>query len=492
MRAYVMVAALMLGIYTPTVLGQGVIVAAGGGSEGDIGDTTAWSYPLYKALVDNGDINGDAKISVAILSTGVEDGWLPSYFQWLGADSAFNVRVTTRSMANDPAVVDVVKSADVVFLKGGDQGVYYDEWNDSLLEDHIRYVVQTRSGAIGGTSAGAMSLSQYAFAGGTDLISLDVLTDAQTRNLDDTDGGSALHDDFLQLVAGCVIDTHYTTRARMGRLAGIMAKGISDGAPTTLVGIGIDERTGLLFKGKTAKVYGVGAVDFLQQTSATRVRRDPRKPLIYTNLREDRLIEGWTFDLTTRLPVFTSAPTGTKSVTYAGDGVPNSGSLTINGTEPDDDGKFEKKVTYAPLAYTLEDGTYTTFVRNSVGAVDAQDSDRRGAAHEALFRGLYDVPSFTGFLVADSGRLYRGGSTPDILEFQWNTKSQYRRAATIVIDGKTITHKGLSPYTSNVDNGSGDLNAAALIGATVHIAADSGRGGGPSYDTRRHQMVGGP
>lgn len=471
----------------------GMIVVAGGGSEGDVGDTTSWSYKLYRKLVLNGDVNGDGKIKVAILSTGVETTWLPDYFKWLGATEAVNVKVTTKADANNSAVVDTVATADVVFLKGGDQGAYYDAWNGTLLETHIRTVVDTRNGAIGGTSAGAMSQSQYAFAGGKDLVSLDVLTDAKTAYLDDTDGGSGIHNDFLGFIPNTLIDTHYTSRGRLGRLAGLLGKAVQDYAVPSLLAIGLEERTGLAISGTTAEVIGVGSVDLMQQTTTTVLRRDSRRPLYYTNLRVDRLTEGWTFDVAKRTVNTSRLPAGAVAVTYAGDSEANSGSLTIAGTQATDEDRFERTVDYAPFPYKTAVGTYTTFVRSSVGLVDAQDTDFRGAIHEALFRALYDYPSFTGFLVADSGQLTRATSTPDRIQFGRNTRTTYAEAASIVVDGKTLTHKSLSPYVSNLDTGSQTLKAAGLINLRVHILAETRSSSrGATYDTRSHSVVGGP
>lgn len=471
----------------------GVIVAAGGGSEGNQGDTTAWSYKLYKKLVDNGDVNGDGKIKVAILSTDIQDSWLPNYFLWLGATEAFNVRVANKSDANNATVVDPVKTADVIFLKGGDQGLYYDYWNGTTLEGYIRTVVETNNGAIGGTSAGAMSLAQYAFAGGKDLISLDVLQDAKTPYLDDTNGGSGIHNDFLGFLPGVFIDTHYTTRARTGRSIGIMGKAVQDYAVPNLVAIGIDERTGLAISGSTAEVIGIGSVDFIQQTSASVLRRDSKRPLFYTNLRLDRLTEGWKYNLSTRLPDTTNRPSSAIAVTYGGDSSANSGSVTIQGSKVTDEDRLERTIDYAPYPYKTTVGTYTTFVRKAMGIIDAQNSDYRGSVHESMFRALYDYPSFTGFLVAYQGQMFRSSSLPDQLQFARNSAQIGVEAATIVIDGKPVIYKSLSPYVSNVDAGTKTLKAAGFINLKLHIVGESSSGTrGAQYNSRTHSIVGGP
>lgn len=480
---------LALSALTPSAQ-AGVFVAAGGGSEGDQGDTSSWSYKLYKKLLTSGDVNKDGQVKVAILSTAVEDAWLPNYFLWLGATQAVNVRVSTVAAANDASVVGTVATADVVFLKGGDQGQYYDLWNNTLLESNLRSVV-TNGGSLGGTSAGAMSLARYCFSGGQDLISLDVLQDAQTAYLSDASaGGSGIHTDFLGFV-DAVIDTHYTARARLGRLLGILGKAVQDNNNKAILAIGIEERTGLVISGTTAEVIGVGSVDFIQQTSSSVLRRDAKRPLYYTNLRQDRLTEGWKFNLSTRLPDTAALPSGTVTVKYAGDSSANSGSLTIQGTSYGDEGRYARTIDYDPDRYATALGTYTTFIRNSLGLNDAHNSDYRGDILESMYRALYDYPSYSGFLLATQGQLYRASSSADQVQFQRNTQQAGVEAATLVIDGKTVTHKGLSPYISNSDTGSKTLRAATLVNARVHVLAETSSRGA-KYNSRTHAVVGGP
>lgn len=485
-----------IGILTPLSPGYAapsVMVAAGGGTEGEVGDTSSWSYKLYRKLVLSGDHNGDGKIKVVILSTNVETTWLPSYFVWLGATEAVNVKVSSKADANNSALVGTVASADVVFLKGGDQGLYYDYWNGTLLETHIRTAVDTNGGAIGGTSAGAMSLAQFCFSGGQDLISLDVLQDAKTPYLDDTNGGSGIHTDFLGFVPGTVIDTHYTTRGRTGRMLGILGRAVQDNNNKNIVAIGLEEQTGIAITGSVAEVIGRGSVDFVQQTSTTVLRRDSKRPLFYTNLRLDRLTEGWKYNLSTRLPDTTNRPSGALAVAYGGDSSANSSSLTIKGTRYSDEERFARTIDYDPYPYTTAAGTSSPYVRNSLGLTDAQNSDYRGDVHESLFRALYDYPAYTTFLVAAPGQLYRSSSTPDEIQFQRNSSQLAVEAATLVIDGKTVTYKSLSPYVSLQDTGNGSLRAAGMINARIHVLAESGSSTrGARYNTRTHAVVGGP
>lgn len=476
------------------VLAVGTVVLAGGGPEGNIGHPEAWSYPLYKALVDNGDINHDGRVTVAILSVSKETDWLPRYFEWLGADAAFNVRVANAKGANDPAIVDIVATADVVFIKGGDQGRYYDEWNGTLLEQRIHAVIDA-GGAIGGTSAGAMSLAQYCLCGSMDLVSLDVLKDATTHKLDDKSGGSGIHADFLGVVPGVFIDTHFTTRARLGRLLGVHGKTVEDYGVPRLLSIGIEERTGLVIHGSMAQVMGVGSVDFVQQTPESVLRRLPGHPLVYTNLRDDILTAGGYYDLAARSPDLTRLPAGSVAVDYPGDGPGNVGALAVKGNQGDDRAAFAARPTYSPTAYALVPGSVTPAVDRSLGLVDAQTArddangyDLRGDMQAALLRALHDQPASTAFLLPRSSQLTRTAHEPNLLHFGHRAPAHEAEAATIVIDCKRCTSTSLARAVANEDTGSGSLHAAGFIGARVHVLAESDLDG-IGYDSRTHEVL---
>lgn len=477
-----------------TVQAQSTIVLAGGGSEGDIGDTSAWSYRLYKAFVENGDRDGDGVVRVAILTTDPNaTGFLPDYFEWIGTTlgvtvEGTNYEIRTKADANNVAKVGAVANADAVFLKGGDQGVYYDEWNDTLLETNLR-VVADQGGAIGGTSAGAMSQAGYCFCGGRDLISSDVMANATTSYLDDagTPGQSGIKTDFLGFVPNTVIDTHFTERGRLGRLLGILARATADSGEDTLLGIGIETSTGLVLQQNVVEVVGEGSVSFLQQKPNTERFRSANRPLVYTHLRLDVLTEGWRFDLATRLPDLVNPPAGVVPVVYPGDGLANSKSLTIDGGLASHNSRFQRVATYYPNPYTLTQTTARTFVREAIGFTHTdRDDDRKGDRQEILFRALYDQPQSTGFLLfgalsgvsSSSGKLTRPTSNPDQLAASGGM-------ASILIDGKTITHKGLSPIVNFYT-----VNSAALVNATVHVLAES-TSRQRWYNSRTHTLVGG-
>ena len=471
---------------------------AGGGTEGDIGETGAWSFRLYGALLDDGDRDADGTIRVAVVARTAQTEFIPTYVEWIGttrglAVDAFNVTVGSRAAADDPAVVGAVATADAVFLKGGDQGQYYDLWNETLLETHIR-AVAARGGALGGTSAGAMSLAGHCLCGGQDLIGSDVMADARSPVLDDASapGTSGLHADFLDGVGvpGVYVETHATERGRLGRVAGVLAKATDDAGlgagDDAILAVSLDERTGVVVRRDTATVVGEGAVEFLRASPATVRVRDAGRPLVYTSLHLDRLTDGWRYVLSARAPVTDAPPPGVEPVPPLPTGVPNAGALTIFGGLPSNEQKFGWIAAYDPAPYSLTPTTLSTFVRDAVGFANVdRNDDRRGDRVETLFRALYERPDLSGFLLygayaaggTTGGQVVRTAEAPDVLSFAGDM-------AGIVVDARPATHRGLAPTVSAYG-----VPATALVGARVHVLAESALRG-IAYDSRLHALTG--
>lgn len=478
---------ILIHLLSASISAQGIVVLAGGGTEGDPGDTSAWSYNLYKKLIENGDVNNDNIISVAVLSMETNPtSFIPDYFIWIGQTlgetvTAQNYTIMTRNDANNVNKVGDIANMDVIFIKGGDQGDYYDEWNGTLLETHIRTVVETKNGAIGGTSAGAMSQAEYCFSGGQDMVSADVMADACTTYLEDLDGGSGIHTDFFSFVPNVTVDTHFTQRGRLGRLLGILAKAIDDHNDPTILGIGIEVGTGVFIQNDIAEVVGPGSVSFIKQSVATTMIRNPGQPLVYTDLTVDRLTESWRYNISTNQVLTDQLPAGVISVSYAGDSSTNSGELSISGGTENDNAKFAKIATYYPNDYSLTSTSASTYVKNGVAFMDAGNADNRMDKHETIYRALYDVPNYMGYLAFAGAALDRFASEPDILNFGGTL-------ATIVIDGKTVNYKGLSPYESWWATNGGDLKAAAFTNLTIHVLGNS-ETNNLSLNTQNHTLV---
>jgi len=457
-----------------------VVMLAGGGPEGALGDASAWSCELYRSLLSNGDRNGDGKIRVAVLSVAPSPtALIPNYFQWLGATEAFNLSVISRAQAENPALVDALLGVDAVFIKGGDQGAYYDTWKGTRLHRHLQELA-SRGVSFGGTSAGAMILAQFAFSGSKSMVSLHGLTDARTPYLDDaSDGGSALHGDFLPLVTNAIIDTHFTTRARLGRLIAILAKAREDSPNQPhLFGIGIEERTGLILRGQVAHILGVGSVSFLQAHPESTFIREAKRPLIATNLRLDRLVHGWRFDLRTFSPDLQHVPASALRVFPSLRKTDAPFQLLLPGDQRRSENHFEQRARYFSPGtpsddFALVPGDTPPLIQSALGFMDAHLPTTNRYVDETAFRALYERPSDAAFLVARESSLFCVAGLPNVVCFGANPTSGVAEASTLVLDGSSITWKDLSPFPSNNSPANGTLHAAGIVHLTIHALAES-------------------
>lgn len=425
----------------------GVVVVAGGGSEGDIDEKTAWSYPLYKKLIDNGPTHGDGKIKVVVISLEKPDtNFMIDYLKSMGATSSENVVVDSREKANDPKIVDTVANADVIFFRGGNQAEAYRFWKNTRLHEHIKKVAD-RGGAIGGTSSGAMSLSEYAFAGGQDLVSKDVLQDSHSELLNDELGGTGIHNDFLGLVPGVIVDTHCGERGRVARLLGIHAKAQEDYKNNKIVGICLEERTGIAVSKGKVEVFGTGTAHFIQSTPDSTIIRTPGKPLVYTNVRDDALTEGWHYDLKKRSPDLVNIP---KSALIITDKKDCGAMIHVEDAQNDD-------------------------------KIDNGDI-KRGNLQTHAIKSLFDQPDTTIVMTPLEETITKSMKDQTIVVTKKNEKN-IPDVATVIMDCSECTHKSLSSFVSNQDEGSNTLHSAGLINLKLHVLSNGG-----SFNLSTHKV----
>ncbi len=467
--------------------GAGVLVVAGGGNNGAVGDTTAWSYQLFRPLLLNGDRDGDGVVRVAIVGAVSLTSMPVSYINWMAGTLGLTVLATqyivpNTTAANEPTLVAAVSSADVVFLDGGNEAVYYDAWNGTGLEEAV-LAAAANGAAIGGTSAGAMAMSQYCFCGNTGLQSSQVMANATTIWLDDQSipGTSAIHTDFLNILAGIYVEPHFTTKGKLGRLLGVLARAVADNGDPSILAIGLDERTGLVIRNDTAQVVGIGEAAFVHESPTTVRIRDAGRPLVYTDLVADHLTHGWLYDLAAHAPITTPLPAGMTAVTWPGPGPANAKALTIKGAVEGDKTRFQRVAAYFPSNYALTQTTAAIYVKNGIGFTDAGNMTNRGYKQETLFRALVAQPTHLGVFAFSGDTLTRTLATPDVVDISGPTGA-------IFVDPQGTTFKGLSPYRSNLATSNGALKAGALTNLRLSVLAESAVRG-LRYDTRLHQIV---
>jgi cyanophycinase-like exopeptidase len=214
-------------LISQTANAQGYLMLAGGGGEIDGG----WSDTPYSWVVENAQ---NKRIAVISYSQATE--WIPNYFKSLGAVSSKNFYIPDYSVANSQATYDSLITYDGVFIKGGDQSVYYENYLNSKTQQALQEIYN-RGGVLSGTSAGMAILSPVAYtAQGATIYPASALANPYTSQI-------TLKDDFLETFEHpYIFDTHFVERGRLGRLTSFMANWFRQ-RKELAIGIGVDDRT---------------------------------------------------------------------------------------------------------------------------------------------------------------------------------------------------------------------------------------------------------
>jgi cyanophycinase len=148
----------------------------------------------------------------------------------LGARSVELVSARSPKLANAARFVQAVAGATGVWLGGGDQEWLSATYSGTDVEREIKRLLE-RGGVVGGSSAGAAVMSPLMIAGGR---------------------SDAVEASGLGLLPDSVIDQHLLQRNRLNRLLGVVS------AHPELIGIGVDERTGLEIRLRNRRLSVIG------------------------------------------------------------------------------------------------------------------------------------------------------------------------------------------------------------------------------------------
>ena len=204
-----------------------------------------------------------------------------------------------REAAEDPAVAEIIRKAEVVFIAGGDQANYIRDWKGTPVESAINDDVAAGK-PIGGTSAGLAVLGEFVFGAmgdkpdDKDLASGEVLANPYFERV-------TLVRDFLRVphLENLITDSHFTKRDRMGRTLGFLARIMKDGWSSSPREVAIDENSAVLVEADgQATVVGTGTgAYFLRPSKAPEVCQKS-VPLKFQDISVYRVKAGGHFDLT--------------------------------------------------------------------------------------------------------------------------------------------------------------------------------------------------
>lgn len=214
------------------------------------------------------------------------------------ANSVATLIVPDRAAAQDPAVADIIRRAEVVFIAGGDQANYVRGWQGTGVDQAINEGIAAGR-PIGGTSAGLAVEGQFVYGAlgdkpdDKDLSSEEVLTNPYFNRVTVTR-------DFLKIprLENLIADSHFAKRDRMGRSLGFLARIMKDGWSSSPREIAIDEKSAVLVEEDgQATVIGSGkGAYFLKPTHAPEICAEA-VPLTFRDVRIYRVPRGGRFDL---------------------------------------------------------------------------------------------------------------------------------------------------------------------------------------------------
>lgn len=221
------------------------LVLAGGGTDNDF----AMQWMLQKAQ------GGD----VVILRTTGSNGYNSYFFSELGVqlNSVESIRIDNRDGANNDYVAQRVRGAEVLFIAGGDQTTYYDNWLNTKVHDAILYLINEKKATIGGTSAGMAVLSEFFYVPtGSSLVSAEALANPYHPNSNNIGSGNFISHPQL---GNTITDTHFDNRTRAGRTVAFLARMAKD-SNINPRGIACNERTAVCVSPNgIARVFGVNS-----------------------------------------------------------------------------------------------------------------------------------------------------------------------------------------------------------------------------------------
>lgn len=270
---------------------KGILIPIGGNE--DKGIETKERYHLE--FIEEGILArvakecGGCEKSIAVIPTAssipneVSDNYILA-FDRLGCTDVKIVDIREQKDSEDPQNIAWIEQADCVMFSGGSQSKIVEKIGGSTIHNILLERYKNEKIVIAGTSAGAMCMSREMISGGSGK-------EAFIK-------GAVRMKKGMGFMPNLVIDSHFITRGRFGRLAEAIAR-----FPDFL-GIGLAEDTGLVIKNcNTFEVIGSGMVILFDPSE---IRHNNEKlllkgmPMSISNLKTHILANGDRFNIQER------------------------------------------------------------------------------------------------------------------------------------------------------------------------------------------------
>jgi cyanophycinase len=256
---------------------QGYICAIGGGNTSNY-----WANKPFKWIIEKADSGKVIILSIDPSTT------LFSYFLSLGASQVSNLAIPSQTIANLQSTYDEIITAKALYIVGGNQKDYIQNWKGTKTEDAIQHVFNS-GGVISGSSAGEAILGEIAFSAwnGSAYPKQSLLNPFYSK--------ITLEDDFLKLIDNVLFDSHFIERGRVGRLIAFMINYYSNES-RKILGVGVDDKTAICIDNNgIGTVFGTGAVSVFKIDNKTTLDINGSFYKV-ENLHCDKLVENWQYD----------------------------------------------------------------------------------------------------------------------------------------------------------------------------------------------------
>jgi beta-aspartyl-peptidase (threonine type) len=225
---------------------------------------------------------------VVVITASGNAGYSEDIFKLGGTNSVETLNITSRQLADNDTVANIIRNAEMLFLAGGDQSRYMNYWRGTKTQAAINYLLNVKKVPVGGTSAGCAILSGLYYSGeGGSVVSEKALANPYTDGVT-LYNNDLLHAPFLQNV---LTDQHYLARGREGRHITFLARMVADwGLYAT--GIAPNEKTAVCVdEFGQAKVFGESTAYFIKTTEAKAPETvKPGKPLEWYSNKQALLV----------------------------------------------------------------------------------------------------------------------------------------------------------------------------------------------------------
>lgn len=269
-------------VVTPTT---GLWVMQGGGTDVDE------NFVRMGAASGGGDF--------VVIRFGGTDAYNQYILDLCGCDSVETIVFKNKNASTDPVVIQKIRSAEALFIAGGDQSEYVKFWKNTPIEDAINFVA-SKPAPIGGTSAGMAIMGQFinSAMGRYTLTSSMALADPFDPNL-------TLDKDFVALsgLEGIITDQHLIERDRIGRTMAFLARLVKDGYTSDAKAIAADRETTAIVNPANNTIEVIAVPDhptpyvyFMRRAGQPEICQ-PGVPLTYRNVTIYRIGPGGAFDL---------------------------------------------------------------------------------------------------------------------------------------------------------------------------------------------------